>query len=64
MYAERALDAICCPGRIQRQSIFRAAAIVNFLDFWPDVLEMDPDAIGTETDYIGYSWTTVAAVLA
>jgi len=56
-------DAICCAGRIDGESVRSAAVIVNGLDFWPDLVKMRPDAIGTEADYLRDGLSGLAAVL-
>lgn len=64
MQAERTIHTALCSGRVRRKTIGLPAAIVNLFDLWPDLLEMAPDTITTEADYIGDGGTTFAAVAA
>ena len=62
--AESTGDAVFCKRRVLRQTISPAAAIMNLLDFWPNLVEMLADAVSTETDYIrdgSSSFTTMSA---
>ena len=64
MKTELAGDSRLSSGRVCRKTIGLPAAIVNLLDLGPDFLEMTPDAVTTEADYIGDGGTTFAAVVA
>ena len=64
MKAELAGDSGVGSGRVGGKTIGLPAAVVNLLDFRPDFLEMVPDAVTTEADYIRDGWTTFAAVVA
>lgn len=64
MQAELARDSRLSSGWICRKIIGLPAAIVNLLDLWPDFLEMVPDTVTTDGNYIGDGGTTFAAVVA
>jgi hypothetical protein len=62
--AKRTGDTALGPRRILRQTISPAAAIMNPLDFWPNLFKILADAIGTKANYIGdgsRSFTAVSA---
>ena len=62
--AERTGDTVFCTRRVLWQAISPAAAIMNLLDFWPDLVEVRPDAVSTETNYIGDGSRSLAAMSA
>jgi hypothetical protein len=62
--AERTGDTVFCTRRVLWQSISPAAAIMNLLDFWPDLVEVRPDTVSTETNYIGDGSRSLAAMSA
>ena len=48
--AQTTRNSISRTGRVRRQAIGRAAAVVNRFDLGPDRIKMNPDTIGAESD--------------
>jgi len=59
--AERTGDPALGPGRVLWEAMSPAGAIVNPLDFRPNLVEIFPDAVGTEAHYIRDGSSTLAA---
>ncbi len=62
--AKRTGDTTFGSRRIFWQAISPAAAIMNLLDFWPNLFKILADAIGTKANYIGDGSPSLTAVSA
>jgi len=59
--AELTGDPVLGPGRVLWEAMSPASAIVNPLDFRPNLVEILPDAVGTKAHYIRDGSSTLAA---